>query len=325
MVGLSNTWNLGTIYCSTETRIILQTLFPRVAAERVVAMEINSQKIIRMDDDSISFTMTLLEAYHCAGSVMVLLESTAFGNILHTGDFRFEKGTPMPPPLVKFCADSEAGVQPRLDRFIFDATFCIPFSFPTREESFLCLLERLQRERKHRVYLHLDTLGGEGLWAALCHHLGLRIFVENATKRRIFKSLPSLAPYVSDDPHSVLQLVDSPQFHEFVRRKREEEAQLLQHHPQLQRLSLEERERHVPLFVKPSALWFTQETAKGSRLPPPPAPLGLVKDAGGPTTIHRLCWSMHNDVAELMNFIVLLRPHDLCPFNAPVNRANLHV
>eukprot|EP00808_Paulinella_micropora_P005703 g45672.t1 len=103
--GLSDQWCRGSIYCSRVTRGLLLRDFPGLC-ERVVALPMEEAKMItykpppdhrspakkmRKARQMHSFNVTLLPSMHITGSAMFLFEGS-FGKILHTGDFRYEKG-----------------------------------------------------------------------------------------------------------------------------------------------------------------------------------------------------------------------------------------
>ena len=81
--------------------------------------------------------MTFLDANHCQGAVMVLLEGY-FGRYLYTGDFRFEKSifqnmNELYPPL-RVNPDFD-GCSIHIDKMWLDNTFCDErFDFPPQKE-----------------------------------------------------------------------------------------------------------------------------------------------------------------------------------------------
>lgn len=80
-------------------------------------------------------TVTLLDANHCPGSVMILFQGF-FGTILHTGDMRFNlsmiPANPILYPTSNLNASLE-GCSIPIDEMILDNTYCDPiFKFPDR-------------------------------------------------------------------------------------------------------------------------------------------------------------------------------------------------
>src|SRR5437016_5104351 len=92
--GITQTWSYGTIYCSKITRYLLLSKFP-LLNDKVIALEMNIPITIHTPDvkNVLGFkemVVTLIDANHCAGAVMFLFEGKDFGNIIHTGDFRYD-------------------------------------------------------------------------------------------------------------------------------------------------------------------------------------------------------------------------------------------
>eukprot|EP01112_Ceratiomyxa_fruticulosa_P019844 TRINITY_DN6591_c1_g1_i1.p1 TRINITY_DN6591_c1_g1~~TRINITY_DN6591_c1_g1_i1.p1 ORF type:complete len:113 (-),score=10.17 TRINITY_DN6591_c1_g1_i1:430-768(-) len=73
--GLTNTWNLGTIYCSVITRKLLLHKF-ELPPGRVVGLEVNSTTLLYLDSSKkVALCVTLIDANHSPGSVMFLFDS----------------------------------------------------------------------------------------------------------------------------------------------------------------------------------------------------------------------------------------------------------
>jgi Cft2 family RNA processing exonuclease len=86
--GLSNSWNAGPIYCSKKTKYLLLNKFPLLKDVR--GLDLYTKYSIPLNPSkSITIDVTLFDANHIAGSVMLLFEGY-FGKALHTGDFRFD-------------------------------------------------------------------------------------------------------------------------------------------------------------------------------------------------------------------------------------------
>lgn len=107
--------------------------------------------------------VTLIDANHCPGSVMFLLEGY-FGRILHTGDCRFT------PSMLE--NDADGGLSERLfgaasggiDVMYLDNTFGNPrHQFPSRNVAAEQALEIVKAHPDSRVVFGIDTLGKEEL------------------------------------------------------------------------------------------------------------------------------------------------------------------
>ena len=75
------------IYCTETTREVLVRRRPKLA-RFARALTANEPHAIRVTPTT-TITVTLLDAGHCPGSAMVLIEGEC-GRVLHTGDFRRE-------------------------------------------------------------------------------------------------------------------------------------------------------------------------------------------------------------------------------------------
>lgn len=110
MKGLHAGWDGGTIIASHVTKALLQHKFGDVLARRVVALPFWQRTVLLLQQpahaplassaittasttsdgsDSAAVFVTLLPAFHITGSAMFFFE-TPLGNLLYTGDFRYE-------------------------------------------------------------------------------------------------------------------------------------------------------------------------------------------------------------------------------------------
>ena len=86
--GLSNSWNYGPIYCSRLTCYLILNKFPDLN-HVLKPLPLEQPTTIPLSPE-LSATITLFDANHCAGAVLVLLEGY-FGRFLYSGDFRFNE------------------------------------------------------------------------------------------------------------------------------------------------------------------------------------------------------------------------------------------
>lgn len=96
LVGLLNCSFSGTVYCSPETRLLLEDLqgyasvLPRIKTVAYnTPIEVDLPPEIQRVYGKI--VITLIHAYHCLGSCMFLIEGEYGGSVLCTGDLRAEK------------------------------------------------------------------------------------------------------------------------------------------------------------------------------------------------------------------------------------------
>ncbi|KAL8726152.1 MAG: hypothetical protein Q9181_006162 [Wetmoreana brouardii] len=139
----------------------------------------------------LSIRVTLLDANHCPGAVMFLIQDDR-NAILYTGDIRAEPwwvhSIVQQPVLIPYTH----GLR-QLDKVYLDTTFATkeePFrSFPTKAQGLSELLTELSKFPEDTIF-HFNawTLGYEEVWRALAAHLKSRIHVDNY-KLRLYSSL----------------------------------------------------------------------------------------------------------------------------------------
>ncbi|KAL8705658.1 MAG: hypothetical protein Q9201_001226 [Fulgogasparrea decipioides] len=139
----------------------------------------------------LSIRVTLLDANHCPGAVMFLIQDNRQA-ILYTGDIRAEPwwvhSIAQQPVLIPYTH----GLR-QLDKVYLDTTFATkeePFrSFPTKAQGLRELLTEVSRYPKDTIF-HFNawTLGYEAVWIALAAHLKSKIHVDNY-KLRLYSSL----------------------------------------------------------------------------------------------------------------------------------------
>ncbi|EKF29862.1 hypothetical protein MOQ_006337 [Trypanosoma cruzi marinkellei] len=162
--GITEGWNHGIIYASRGTANILcwRLGIPDSRVKRMdfcvtYTFSLKNGALLyetawneedwRCSDDF--FSVTLVPAGHCPGSVMFLFRSPVFGTVLHTGDFRFTQEQPtsclLPhvPRMPKFQKEIDMTTNPilnsvagKVDVLFLDNTFCDErFNFPSRADS----------------------------------------------------------------------------------------------------------------------------------------------------------------------------------------------
>jgi hypothetical protein len=138
--------------------------------------------------------VTLLDANHCVGAVMFLIEGNGKA-ILYTGDIRAEpwwvNSLVQNPVLLPYALGHR-----RLDCMYLDTTFATkkePYrQFPSKAEGLGELLNEVGKYPEDTVfYFHSWTFGYENVWIALSSFLGSRIHLDNY-RARIYGSLSTL-------------------------------------------------------------------------------------------------------------------------------------
>ncbi|EED16791.1 DNA repair protein, putative [Talaromyces stipitatus ATCC 10500] len=137
--------------------------------------------------------VTLLDANHCAGAVMFLIEGQGKA-ILYTGDIRAESwwvnSLTRHPALVPYACGLKT-----LDNIYLDTTFAVKSNiyryFPSKAEGVKELLEQVQRYPKDTIfYLRAWTFGYEEVWQALSAFLDSKVHVDRY-QYSLYKSLAS--------------------------------------------------------------------------------------------------------------------------------------
>ncbi|KAI1777228.1 Metallo-hydrolase/oxidoreductase [Hypoxylon cercidicola] len=131
--------------------------------------------------------VTLIDANHCAGSVMFLIEGDGKA-VLYTGDIRSEpwwvNSVARNPNMIEYSMGLKT-----LDRIYLDTSMLDNFQLQTKAEGLRELLEKVSRYPKDTVF-HLQawTYGYEEVWVALSKALNSKIHVDKY-KMGVFKSL----------------------------------------------------------------------------------------------------------------------------------------
>lgn len=172
--GLSNTWNQGPIYCSYPTTLLLQAKFPKLHC--VYPLELQATQWI----EQAHLSVTLIEANHCPGAVMLLF-SGQFGNVLHTGDFRFYPGLLSTPALTR-----SEGVCIRIDHLFIDNTFCSPkYSFPSQDELTSEIFKIIENTECDEAWLVMTDFGKIKLLKRLAKRFSTCIVVNEELLNKI--------------------------------------------------------------------------------------------------------------------------------------------
>ena len=169
---------------SQEFKSLLQSTLVKIYCTQVTAslvmrrskLEYLSSSFIYLEKDE-SYTLhvtpdetinvTILDAYHCPGSVMFLF-SRGGQSALYTGDFRLTKDLTLHETIKDI----------HIDSLYIDTTFFCPkvptfHEFPSRKESEEAVIRFVVREKEKNasVEIHVDvTPGWENIFTALANH-----------------------------------------------------------------------------------------------------------------------------------------------------------
>jgi len=224
-----------------------------------------------------------VDANHCPGAVMVLLEFPEH-TVLYTGDFRYHPNMFGTQSLLRTRS---------IDVLIFDSTFFHPkVKFPSKEKSAGLLIDLIERKSTETpIFFSCEMLGSEEMLLVAAQHFGEKFFLHDSihlqpSQRRLqLECLPSLAPFVSENPQS-----------RFV----------------IGSVCRNSCERSDYLCLRPSALFFAQIMIR-SKSPESVEPMYVSRDA----KFARILFSMHCDYVELRKFINEIAPKKLVPMVLP--------
>jgi DNA cross-link repair 1B protein len=166
--GISKNWNNGIIYCSEVTMRLFKHKFKEMSiSSRVLrSLELGVPHAVQLSH-SMPATVTLVDANHCPGAVMVVLEVQG-RCVLHTGDFRWQANMAQLPCLMG----------KNIHTVFLDCTYAKPqFLFPPREAAAAQIVSLARKHSDHVIYIAVDTLGKEELLVALAQALDEKIFV----------------------------------------------------------------------------------------------------------------------------------------------------
>jgi DNA cross-link repair 1B protein len=134
-----------------------------VHKDYIVELEENKTYFIPLEETKKEVMhLTLIDANHCPGSVMFLMEGY-FGVHLHTGDFRYDSKM----------LEIEILKNKKIDVLYLDDTFSEKcYNFKTRKEAGEEILEICKKQSEEtRIFITTDTLGKEELLLAVAMSL----------------------------------------------------------------------------------------------------------------------------------------------------------
>jgi hypothetical protein len=178
--GLCPSWNRGPIYCSPETAILLKAMYPGI--KRIYSLELNVTHWIILDNSlNEGINVTLLDANHCIGSVMILFQGEKTENILYTGDFRYD-----PSMLSNACLLDSSGNLIEISHLFLDNTFNSPdFVFPSQTVCKNLLFQVIEENPLCDVWIKNECFGRESLLIELSYRFNTLIVVDPKAYERV--------------------------------------------------------------------------------------------------------------------------------------------
>ncbi|XP_064382972.1 DNA cross-link repair 1A protein-like isoform X3 [Halichondria panicea] len=177
----------GTLYCSKVTaNLVIERL--KVAPTSVHALTLNIPHFIE------GVEVTLLDANHCPGAVLLLFQLSSGGTYLHTGDFRFCSSMLSYPQLFGLT----------INELYLDTTYCDQkYDFPKQAEAISYAMEKsvqvVSKNPNTLIVCGTYTIGKEKFFQAIAESLACEVYV-SADKKVILDCLES--NWVSQHVHT---------------------------------------------------------------------------------------------------------------------------
>lgn len=169
MTGLK-TWHGSSLYCSQMTaKILAKRGLGSISKPTNQVFDIidRTSKIVRI---------TFIDANHCPGAVMVVIEDPEDGNFVHTGDFRMCDAIRHNDTLRRLAG--------KVQHLFLDATFNVPW-LPSKEASIDMLMELIREHHGQDIILHSHCLGDEEIISAIAGLADRRIVWWNQDRRQL--------------------------------------------------------------------------------------------------------------------------------------------
>lgn len=192
--GLKADWQRGPVYCTKITA--------RLAA-CLLGMDTSSFVVLTMEETTTlpsGTRVTPVDANHCPGAAMFLIEMPSGRKIVHTGDFRMDKSMLQCPILARFRG---------CDELYLDTTYCDKkHTFPPQEEAVDFVASRILKCLREDEKLRQDGAELEG------SEVPRRLYLISTYvigKERIFKEIArrcNVSIYASQRKSSILASVE---------------------------------------------------------------------------------------------------------------------
>lgn len=233
MDGLCPGWDRGELYCSELIAGLLASVH---GIEGAKGMPFDTPFLITEHVTNQSYTVTLIDAGHCPGSAIVVLDDPVRGcATINTGDFRFYPGLSTHLTIQR--------VRGNVRTLFIDGSWADPSfpNLPTKQESCDALCRFDVACEEERVVLHSSGIGDEEVLEALVNEFPGDRFLVLDEKR--FKALQVTHASLVDSGVFTQSWATTPRF------------VLVKNHAQ--RVSLRSQ---IPaaLEINPSTLWWSQ-------------------------------------------------------------------
>ena len=304
MKGLNPQWRAGKIHLSTTTAAIVRHAIPHA---RLVCHALGEPFAV---EDPLhphrTMTATFVDANHCAGSIIVVLEGLPQGPIVHTGDFRYHPGLRDNVDLQRV---AKLGCKLFLD--VTFASRCTP-RFPEKGESICQVLDLIDRHAVglgEIVFLETVGLGDEELLAAVATHLRHHSCLLHIADEKRFRVLSLFDPGLCHACCAVIRPAE--------RLRNDHRVVVVSNLESVRRLRSTAPGRDA-IHVSCSTLWWAKRAC--------------VHQGGQPVYDHmyniwHVLWSMHSSFDELSEFVAWMAPLTIqptCPMITCGDSSNAH-
>ena len=170
-MGLTRHFQAGQIVCSEITAKLVQL---KLGVDRKYLLPVPLNQPFQLSD---RVEITLLDANHCPGAVLVLFKLRRIGKvILHTGDFRFDHAT-MQPRLMPYS----------IHTVYLDTTYCDPkYTFPPQPQVIRSVLNKIEEtihSNKVLYWFGTYSIGKEKVFMEAARHFNKKVYLERGKRQ----------------------------------------------------------------------------------------------------------------------------------------------
>lgn len=294
----SNPWIK--LYCHPVTKALLAGMnrFKDLLGS-IEVLELGKEELLHTYNcdgkETNCFTVSIIPAGHCPGSVMFLIRTKEGNTTLYTGDFRYAIGH---IPKIRELFDENRQLLHPIQRVYIDTTFCIPEAnfIPTRESCCDLIISTikdwLHQDPERIVHiLSKSNYGYEFLMARLSFEFGCRVHVTPAQYHR-YRFVKDIVKNISTDVR------ESGRIH-FCQNEMKLNAF------EVQPRCVSAASSNV-LTLIPSAMYFTKSSVKPSEM------VRCVNERR-----IRVCYATHSSFSEVVDFLKSLKPSEIYPCVRP--------
>ncbi|KAK3606115.1 hypothetical protein CHS0354_006482 [Potamilus streckersoni] len=276
------------MYCSQVTANLVQSRI-HVDPKFIHSLPLNTASVIEGTE------VTLLEANHCPGSVLLLFKLRSGQAILHTGDFRADPSMELYPVLQNY----------KIRTLYLDTTYCDPtYTFPAQQEVIDFAVNLVVNARsenpKTLIVCGAYTIGKERVFTAISEALNCKICVTREKK-------------------NTLDCLEEPRLKSRLSLKWSDSGLHVLPMAKLRGQSLEEHltqyasTYNAVLALEPTGWTFSKRVISLENIKPKYNKNGI--------KIYGVPYSEHSSFLELKRFVQFLKPETIIP---TVNNGNPH-